>query len=112
MRKGGLQVRKPCVLYPVQAKRRRSGAAAGAYGRSAQPFRSRRPADPDRPGGRPRRPSPAAALARLSAGKRVRQAVRYLPHRGDRGDRKSVGEGKRVSVRLDLGGRRIIKKKK
>src|SRR3546814_18608790 len=26
-------------------------------------------------------------------------------------DRKSVGEGKRVSVRVDLGGRRIIKKK-
>src|SRR3546814_17925949 len=26
-------------------------------------------------------------------------------------DRKSVGEGKRVAVRLDLGGRRIIKKK-
>src|SRR3546814_20330014 len=28
-----------------------------------------------------------------------------------RGDRKSVGEGKGVSVRVDLGGRRIIKKK-
>src|SRR3546814_14993392 len=28
------------------------------------------------------------------------------------GDRKSVVEGKRVSVRLDLGGRRIIKKKR
>src|SRR3546814_17623095 len=27
-------------------------------------------------------------------------------------DRKSVGEGKRVAVRVDLGGRRIIKKKK
>src|SRR3546814_18472693 len=27
-------------------------------------------------------------------------------------DRKSVGEGKRVSVRVDLGGRRIIKKNK
>src|SRR3546814_21043548 len=26
-------------------------------------------------------------------------------------DRKSVGEGKRVSVRVELGGRRIIKKK-
>src|SRR3546814_12304485 len=29
-----------------------------------------------------------------------------------RQDRKSVGEGKSVSVRVDLGGRRIIKKKK
>src|SRR3546814_21080356 len=28
-----------------------------------------------------------------------------------RGDRKSVGKGKRVSVRVDVGGRRIIKKK-
>src|SRR3546814_19489575 len=28
------------------------------------------------------------------------------------GDRKSVGEGKSVSVRVDLGGRRIIKTKK
>src|SRR3546814_11421401 len=35
--------------------------------------------------------------------------VRYLDCRGDR---KSVGEGKSVSVRVDLGGRRIIKKKK
>src|SRR3546814_13411362 len=30
----------------------------------------------------------------------------------DRGDRKSVVEGKSVSVRVDLGGRRIINKKK
>src|SRR3546814_11371603 len=30
----------------------------------------------------------------------------------DLGDRKSVGEGKSVSVRVDLGGRRIMKKKK
>src|SRR3546814_19618603 len=30
---------------------------------------------------------------------------------GRRSDRKSVVEGKRVSVRVDLGGRRIIKKK-
>src|SRR3546814_20066600 len=31
---------------------------------------------------------------------------------GGQGDRKSVVEGKSVSVRVDLGGRRIIKKKK
>src|SRR3546814_11567368 len=30
----------------------------------------------------------------------------------ERADRKSVGEGKSVYVRVDLGGRRIIKKKK
>src|SRR3546814_11345631 len=29
-----------------------------------------------------------------------------------RGDRKSVGKGKSVSVRVEIGGRRIIKKKK
>src|SRR3546814_18791236 len=32
--------------------------------------------------------------------------------RGFRGDRKSVGEGKSVSVRVDHGGRRLFKKKK
>src|SRR3546814_14769022 len=31
---------------------------------------------------------------------------------GEGTDRKSVGEGKSVSVRVDLGGRRLIKKKK
>src|SRR3546814_17949384 len=34
------------------------------------------------------------------------------PRREHGGDRKSVVSGKRVSVRVDLGGRRIIKKKK
>src|SRR3546814_19509699 len=34
------------------------------------------------------------------------------PAAADAVDRKSVVEGKRVSVRVDLGGRRIIKKKK
>src|SRR3546814_19428403 len=33
-------------------------------------------------------------------------------HTGYGGDRKSVVSGKRVSVRVDLGGRRIIKQKK
>src|SRR3546814_20878744 len=31
---------------------------------------------------------------------------------GTRGDRTSVAEGKSVSVRVDLGGRRVLKKKK
>src|SRR3546814_18641610 len=53
-------------------------------------------------------------------GRRLRAAGDcYKPRRGGcrdesrdrRGDRKSVVEGKRVSVRVDLGGRRIIKKK-
>src|SRR3546814_13047540 len=35
-----------------------------------------------------------------------------LPERRADGDRKSVGQGKSVSVRVDLGGRRSIKQKK
>src|SRR3546814_19007606 len=35
-----------------------------------------------------------------------------VPFRSRPQDRKSVGEGKSVSVRVDLGGRRIIQKKK
>src|SRR3546814_11048384 len=44
------------------------------------------------------------------AGSRRRSAAD--DHRARRADRKSVVEGKSVSVRVDLGGRRIIKKKK
>src|SRR3546814_20722203 len=54
----------------------------------------------------------------LAACERGRQqtARRYQPGRhrrrgGQKQDRKSVVEGKGVSVRVDLGGRRIIKKK-
>src|SRR3546814_15247749 len=42
---------------------------------------------------------------------RHRWRVAVARHADRRGDRKSVVEGKRVSVRLDLGGRRILKKK-
>src|SRR3546814_20897738 len=35
-----------------------------------------------------------------------------LPEGIEAGDRKSVGEGKGVAVRVDLGGRRILKKQK
>src|SRR3546814_17180542 len=41
----------------------------------------------------------------------VAAAFRELLERQE-GDRTSVGEGKRVSVRVDMGGSRIIKKKK
>src|SRR3546814_13963427 len=46
-----------------------------------------------------------------------REVIALRPRRDVRGeqvreDRKSVVSGKRVSVRVDLGGRRIIKKKK
>src|SRR3546814_17314747 len=45
-----------------------------------------------------------------SAGRRERTA-RYIVKRATRLDRKSGVEGKSVSVRVDLGGRRIIKNK-
>src|SRR3546814_17200001 len=48
--------------------------------------------------------------ATLARARRVRESNRWRIE--PRGDRKSVGEGKSVSVRVDLGGRRLIKKKK
>src|SRR3546814_17705206 len=50
--------------------------------------------------------------AAVAPGPRLRASA-GLGHRrsGDAGDRKSVVSGKSVSVRVDLGGRRIIKKK-
>src|SRR3546814_18320643 len=39
-------------------------------------------------------------------------AERRLAMHVDPADRKSIGSGKRVSVRVDLGGRHLIKKKK
>src|SRR3546814_17865294 len=55
-----------------------------------------------------------SATIRLSPGLARRKAATASAMSGpeDRKDRKSVEEGKRVSVRVDLGGRRIIKKKK
>src|SRR3546814_14191911 len=41
----------------------------------------------------------------------VRQGPAFIANRIVETDRKSVVEGKSVSVRVDLGGRRIIKKK-
>src|SRR3546814_16522012 len=64
-------------------------------------------------GERERRHLPAAVLLDL-----LRMGIGGAPvgDRGDHdrriGDRKSVVQGKSVSVRVDLGGRRIIKKKK
>src|SRR3546814_4311816 len=62
------------------------------------------PGTADRPAARPRprgRPSAGAAQDQVRSARR-----------GPEADRKSVVEGKSVSVRVDLGGRRIIKKKK
>src|SRR3546814_10709557 len=57
---------------------------------------------------------PAAASLDARRGPPLRPVLRRAAvpgHRPHHGDRKSVGSGKSVSVRVDLGGRRIIKKK-
>src|SRR3546814_13116179 len=67
-----------------------------------------------RPGGISSRSDPTAEMERMSVHPARLSAsifARALRFVGDK-DRKSVVEGKCVSVRVDLGGRRIIKKKK
>src|SRR3546814_18514472 len=80
------------------AQRQRNVDEAQWAGAQVEPMQANEAAaDPQQPGNR-----------RLDARRRV--ARRLLPHRPAH-ERKSVGEGKRVAVRVDLGGRRIIKKK-
>src|SRR3546814_11651742 len=52
------------------------------------------------------------SLCGTLAGVEMGLAAARVPHQRGGLDRKSVVEGKSVSVRVDLGGRRIIKKKK
>src|SRR3546814_13062276 len=86
------------------------GRAAGGSGSAL------RPADNAQHSTGKRRLTPQALLAR-SVGRPLRRRHsppspgRRHPCVADR-DRKSVVSGKSVSVRVDLGGRRIIKKKK
>src|SRR3546814_15222661 len=80
------------------------------------PFRSRR----NRGSGAVAMGAVVAAAAGVRGARRdLARAVRSFAAAGDagpaparpaRGDRKSVAQGKRVSVRVDLGGRRSIKK--
>src|SRR3546814_18265741 len=54
----------------------------------------------------------AAGMSRLKASAPAgRKKGSFLPQTARKGDRKSVVSGKSVYVRVDLGGRRIIKKK-
>src|SRR3546814_15018692 len=56
--------------------------------------------------------SSSSSFATMRAIERMLRAVPLQPKRlSMKGDRKSVVEGKSVAVRVDLGGRRIIKKK-
>src|SRR3546814_13451064 len=56
--------------------------------------------------------TPRSDLGSVFSGRERQQLARdALPDFLQRQDRKSDGEGKSVSVRVDLGGRRIIKKK-
>src|SRR3546814_15315712 len=52
---------------------------------------------------------PALGLSTPRRGWRRRRGRTHLVKRGRRGDRKSVVSGTSVSVRVDLGGRRILK---
>src|SRR3546814_16785056 len=96
----------------VRLPRQRDGAVG----------RPRRPGDDRRPlGGRgdgPQRAAPAALFAdrrqsaRRRIGKRHGAAAGSEPPQEGSPDRKSVVSGKSVTLRVDLGVRRIIKKKK
>src|SRR3546814_16321030 len=89
----------------------RTGIAKGGGPRGRRAETQRRAA---RPGPADRaRAAGGVARRRLVRGTRhVRRAqLRRLRHGIDEGDRESVALGKSVSVRVDLSGRRIIKKK-
>src|SRR3546814_16324142 len=95
------------VRVALRGKRRTAGASgADAIG----PGRAS-----GGPGGVRGGPPQAGEHARRSAARAVRLEVREAERRSicsGPGDRKSVGAGKGVSVRVDPGGRRIFKKKK
>src|SRR3546814_16829417 len=90
---------QPCALL---SRRQRGGRCRGGQ---HQGDRLPRAGEPARPG--------AAADGGAAAPRRRAPADRPLERPRRRAvDRQSVVEGKRVSVSLDLGGRRIITKKK
>src|SRR3546814_14431546 len=71
------------------------------------------PVPPSIPIGEHRVPQARSALDLVIPEDRVKVIDAWASARSSgSGDRKSVAQGKRVSVRVDLGGRRIIKKKK
>src|SRR3546814_17730240 len=98
-----------------------SDLAAGRYRRAGAHFRAlRRDTGRQLCPRRPRRTGPDP-IAAAGTGRRARPAAtaaepgrEVAARRGQLSalDRKSVVQGKSVSVRVDLGGRRIIKKKK
>src|SRR3546814_18601867 len=89
-------------------------------GRPPEPIRAVAPSEPqgqgspERPHGRPRdAPDGDGGPARgRPQDDSERGRARGGPHAPGRPDRQRVVEGKSVSVRVDIGGRRIIKKKK
>src|SRR3546814_16852171 len=92
-----------CALVTgVQTCVFRSGGPRGGRRRSRSPWN---------PAASPAPRPPAAAGVQGHRKSRSRAARAPPPRRADRRDRKSVVSRKRVSVRVDLGGRRIIKKK-
>src|SRR3546814_13344614 len=108
--------RSPCPLRCGELRAaRRTGAAGPARADRGMPLRvaGRAAADGVLParlhGLRHRAADGDAAGGKPAGDRRARRHVH--PPDGGRGDRKSVVWGRSVSVRVDLGGRRIIKKK-
>src|SRR3546814_2556943 len=95
----GVQTCALPILPLYQFRNMASTFAMLGAGTGAQPFRSVRDYD-----------NWLARAARIPA--LFDQAIANMREGVAQGDRKSVVSGKRVSVRVDLGGRRILKKKK
>src|SRR3546814_18210986 len=105
-----------------RAARGRSARPAAAHRRRTAPSRRglrarctgrNLPLPPALPGRHPpQRQDRARKTGRVGGKATAEQSMKILVTGGGGLDRKSVVEGKRVSVRVDLGGRRIVKKKK
>src|SRR3546814_12846522 len=107
---------RPFTLFSSQIQWRLSSRPSAranpvmlATGKSV-PLRCRR--YPQDPGDKPLMLCDSARALTLYWRPLSNKAAKRRSTAAERGDRKSVVEGKSVSVRVDLGGRRIFKKKK
>src|SRR3546814_19208411 len=115
-------IRRSRAAVPAAGRRRDGGAGRRTQDRRAVLFAAlrARPAGAGADAGRRasrrgrdrQRPDDRRYSARAAGGSaRIVRGERRGVYGQSRVERKSVGEGKGVSVRVDLGGRRIIKKK-
>src|SRR3546814_13961725 len=100
---------------PRRAARSRRAPRGRAAPSPCRPVLSCRPSDPDQPEARRRgeqQPGELRAPPRHHEQRDGEDAPEERQQEQGKADRKSVVLGKSVSVRVDLGGSRIIKKKK